>query len=202
MAGDANFRPYVENGKRAVEALGYPTLIYDLGNLGFGKPFDGRVSTTKFQNIPCKPAVILDALKHISEQDYLVWLDADAIMKSRIDEICKDYDLGLTMRLKHEQDPRASTINAGIVFIRNTPQSKQFLQSWAKHADELNGDQWALNNLTKLTLDMMNQTVTCDNTRIHCFPCTTYNNFYFDDDQRQAKIIHYKSARYKKLYPF
>ena len=65
IAGDANFRPYIENAQRTTEALGYPTVIYDLGNLGFGRQFDGRVSNIPLQTIPCKPALMLDALQDI-----------------------------------------------------------------------------------------------------------------------------------------
>jgi hypothetical protein len=200
IAGDANFRPYIENAQRTTEALGYPTVIYDLGDLGFGKKFDGRVSNIPLQTIPCKPALMLDALQDIPQDHYLVYLDADAIMQTRIDEICEDYDIGVTLRAKPAPDPRVSAINAGIVFVRNTAQAKQFLQVWAQRADELNGDQWALNTLTELTRDDMDQTVMRGDTRIRCFPCMIYNNFYFKGDQSQAKIIHYKS-KHRKLYP-
>ena len=143
---------------------------------------------------------MLDALQDIPVNHYLVYLDADAIMQTRIDEICQDYDLGVTLRAKPAPDPRVSAINAGIVFVRNTAQAKQFLQVWAHRADELNGDQWALNTLTELTREDMDKTVMRGDTRIRCFPCMIYNNFYFKGDQSSAKIIHYKS-KHRKLYP-
>ena len=200
IAGDANFRPYIENAKRTTEALGYPTVIYDLGDLGFGKKFDGRVSNIPLQTIPCKPALLLDALQTVATDEYLVYLDADAIMQTRIDEICQDYDIGVTLRAKPAPDPRVSAINAGIVFVRNTLPAKEFLQAWNLRAMELNGDQWALNTLTELSKDDMDKTVMRGTTRVHCFPCMIYNNFYFKGDQSSAKIIHYKS-KHRKLYP-
>lgn len=201
IAGDANFRQYIENAQRTTQALGYPTVIYDLGNLGFGKKFDGRVSNIPLQTIPCKPALLLDALQDIPADHYLVYLDADAIMKARIDEICEDYDIGVTLRSKPALDPRVSAINAGIVFVRNTAPAHEFLRVWAQRADELNGDQWALNTLTELNKDDLGTTVSRGGAKIRCYPCTVYNNFYFKGDQSLAKIIHYKS-KHRKLYPF
>ena len=202
IAGDEKYRPYVENGKKTTEALGYPTLIYDLGNSGIGKKFNTRVSHKMFQTFPGKPAVMLDALEYIPENEYLVYLDADAIIQRKIDEICQDYDLAVTLRKQPMEDPRGSSINAGIIFVRNTSQAKEFLKIWSKLADELNGDQWALNKLTNFIVSDVDKTIICNNTKIHCFPCTIYNNFYFGDDQSQAKILHYKmSAPRKNLYP-
>jgi hypothetical protein len=200
IAGDKNYRAMIENAKRTTEELGYPTIIYDLGNLGFGKQFDGRVSNIPLQTIPCKPHLLADALLGLPDNHYLVYLDADAIMQSRIDEICEDYDIGVTLRAKPAPDPRVSAINAGIVFVRNTQPAREFLQIWAKTADELNGDQWALNTLTQLQKEDLGQTVIKHNTRIRCFPCTVYNNFYFKGDQSMAKILHYKS-KHRKRYP-
>jgi hypothetical protein len=200
IAGDKNYRAMIENAKRTTEELGYPTIIYDLGNLGFGKQFDGRVSNIPLQTIPCKPHLLADALLGLPDNDYLVYLDADAIMQFRIDEICEDYDIGVTLRAKPAPDPRVSAINAGIVFVRNTQPAREFLQIWAKTADELNGDQWALNTLTQLQKEDLGQTVIKHNTRIRCFPCTVYNNFYFKGDQSMAKILHYKS-KHRKRYP-
>jgi hypothetical protein len=201
IAGDKNYRAMIENARRTTEALGYPTIIYDLGDLGFGKKFDGQVSTIPLQTIPCKPHLLADTLLGLPDDDYLVYLDADAIIQSRIDEICEDYDLGVTLRTKPAPDPRVSAINAGIVFVRNTQAARDFLRIWATKADELNGDQWALNALTELQREDMGQTVIKHNARIRCFPCVIYNNFYFKGDQSQAKILHYKSKQ-RKLYPF
>jgi hypothetical protein len=80
IAGDSNFKPYVEQGIRWTEKLGYPILAYDLGNLGFGKPFSGRFSDAANAKIPCKPHIIADALESIKDGEYLVWLDADALI--------------------------------------------------------------------------------------------------------------------------
>jgi hypothetical protein len=129
-----------------------------------------------------------------------VYLDADAIMQSRIDEIAEDYDIGVTMRSKMAPDPRVAAINAGIVFVRNTQPARDFLRIWSAKADELNGDQWALNLLTNLQKEDLGQTVVKHGARVSCFHCAIYNNFYFKGDQSMAKILHYK-CKHRKRYP-
>ena len=44
VAGDKNFIHYTTLSAKCSEQLGYPTKVYDLGGLGFGKPFEARVS--------------------------------------------------------------------------------------------------------------------------------------------------------------
>jgi hypothetical protein len=63
LAGDKNYKPFVEKGKKITEALGYPVSVYDLGGLGFGTPFAGRFTDEPNAKIPCKPRIILEELK-------------------------------------------------------------------------------------------------------------------------------------------
>ena len=200
IAGDHRFRHYVANARRTTEALGYDVMVFDLGDLGFGEPFEGRVSDVPLHTIPCKPRLIRRALERVPANDYVIWLDADAIMQQRVDEICQDYDLGVTMREKFAQDPRVGAINAGIVFARNTPAMLKFLDLWINRAEELDGDQSALNSLITLEKADRGQQVSRHGVRVQVFPCAVYNNFSFKDDMGQAKIIHYKS-KHRDKYP-
>jgi hypothetical protein len=200
IAGDKNFSAYITKARDTTEALGYPTLIYDLGDLGFGQKFEGKVSNVPLHTIPCKPWLLLDSLDHVPADSYVVWLDGDALLQQRIDEIEQDYDIGVTMRTKAAQDPRVSLINAGIVFVKNTPQAREFLTHWGNEATQLDGDQWALNKLCELTMEDRDHTVTRLSAKIKNFPCQVYNNFYFKNDQSQAKILHYKS-KFRNKYP-
>ena len=159
IAGDHRFRPYVENADRTTRALGYQTLVFDLGSLGMGEPFQGRVSNTPLHTIPCKPHMLRQACGRVPENSYVVWLDADAIMQDRIDEMRLDYDIGVTMRTKFSKDPRVGAINAGIVFVRNTAPARRFLDRWAVKSDVLDGDQSALNELLSLTKEDKDQCV-------------------------------------------
>jgi hypothetical protein len=199
-AGDANFRPYVANAERTTRLLGYPVLVFDLGGLDLGEPFEGRVSSVPLHTIPCKPHMLREACSRVPENSYVVWLDGDAIMQARIDEIRQDYDIGVTMRSKFSKDPRVGAINAGIVFVRNTASARRFLEVWAYRADEFDGDQSALNDLVPLTKTDRDQLVHRQGARIQVFPCSVYNFFDFKNDASQAKIVHYKS-KHRAKYP-
>jgi hypothetical protein len=134
IAGDKNFEAYVKKGKETTEALGYEVLVYDLGGLGYGTSFTGRVSDAVNAKIPCKPHIILDALNLVDDNEYLVWLDADALIIDQIDEIQEDYDIGVTVR-----QPKAVEnmlpINAGIVFVKKTDSAIRFVKEWIKLSD-------------------------------------------------------------------
>lgn len=200
IAGDKNFEAYVRKGKETTEALGYEVLVYDLGGLGYGKSFQGRVSDAVNAKIPCKPHIILDALGSINDNEYLVWLDADAIIIDNIDEIQDNYDIGVTVR-----QPKAVEnmlpINAGIVFIRKTQAAIEFVKKWIELSDIDISDQPPLNKLSSVVCADIGSTVIRENTKIKVYPCAVYNNFYFaKKDKPGIKIKHYKS-KLRHLYP-
>jgi len=200
IAGDKNFEAYVKKGKETTEALGYEVLTYDLGELGYGKPFVGRVSDEVNAKIPCKPHIILDALDSVEQNEYLVWLDADALIIDRIDEIQEDYDIGVTVRQPKSVE-NALPINAGIVFVRKTDAAIDFLQKWITMSDQGVSDQPPLNKLSSVVCADIGSTVIRDGTKIKVYPCAVYNNFYFAKKDRPGiKIKHYKS-KLRDLYP-
>lgn len=200
IAGDKNFEAYVKKGKETTEALGYEVLVYDLGGLGYGTPFMGRFSDAVNAKIPCKPHIILDALNYVEPGEFLVWLDADALIDDRIDEIEEDYDIGVTVR-----QPKAveniMPINAGIVFVKKTDSAKKFLKEWIDLCDNDVSDQPPLNKLASVVCDDIGKTVDRNGTKVRVFPCAIYNNFYFaKKDKPGIKIKHYKS-KLRYLYP-
>ena len=192
-AADKNFKDMVDVAYRSAKTLGYETTVYDLGGLGYGTPFQGKVSDSIGAKIPCKPAMILDALTKANDNDTIVWIDADAIMWSRIDEILDDvWDFGVTMR-KPKSNERDDPINAGIVFVKKTPASIAFMNTWINNVSTGISDQKELNKLFALNnVDYLRKRK-LHNMTVKIFPCTIYNNFYFKQPQKNAKIAHYKS---------
>jgi hypothetical protein len=200
IAGDKNFEAYVTKGRDTTLALGYEVLVYDLGGLGYGKPFEGRVSDAVNAKIPCKPHIILDALDSVNENEYLVWLDADALIIDTIDEIKEDYDIGVTVRQPKAVE-NALPVNAGIVFVKKTENAIKFVKEWINLCDNDISDQPPLNKLASVVCADIGSTVIRNNVKIKVYPCVTYNNFYFAKKDRPGiKIKHYKS-KLRHLYP-
>lgn len=205
LAGDKNFLPYVLKGKKTTEALGYSVDVYDLGGLGFGTPFVGKVSDEPNAKIPCKPRIILEAIKKVDDGDYVVWLDADALIQQRIDEIREDYDIAVTVRAPKSVE-HSLPINAGIVFIRKTPAALKFVTDWMNLAEQGVSDQPPLNQLCSVTSKDRDTTVIRNNTKIKVYKCEVYNNFYKQGkmingvNPSNVKIVHYKT-KLRHLYP-
>jgi hypothetical protein len=200
IAGDSNFRKYVDKAVEYCRKVGYDPVIYDLGGLGYGIPFEGRVSPQVGAKIPSKPGMIMETLKIVDEGDYVVWIDADALIEDRIDEIMFDYDIGVTVR-QPKQKENSLPINAGIVFVRKTPAAIKFVEEWIKLCETGVSDQQELNKLCQVTTKDTNTTVVRNNTSIHVFECRVYNNFYFAKKATpHAKIKHYKS-KLRDLWP-
>src|SRR6056300_617418 len=200
IAGDSNFRKYVDKAVQFSRNVGYDPVVYDLGGLGYGIPFKGRVSPQVGAKIPSKPGMIMETLKKVEEGDYVVWIDADALIEDRIDEIMFNYDIGVTVR-QPKQKENSLPINAGIVFVKKTPAAIKFVEEWIKLCETGVSDQQELNKLCQVTTKDTNTTVVRHNTSIHVFECRVYNNFYFAKKAApQAKIKHYKS-KLRHLWP-
>lgn len=198
-AANKKFEDLVHMCAKSSKDLGYNTLIYDLGGLETGIPFDGRVFDQIGGKIPSKPNIILDALYRVNDKDYVVWLDADTIMWNNIEDIRANYDIGVTVRNpKHTENDLP--INAGVVFIRKTDASIKFVEEWASICENEESDQVVLNRLCKVTSAHIGTCIKKNNTSIKIFPCDTHNNFYFKKPQLHAKIIHYKS-KHRSWWP-
>jgi len=199
IAGDKKFSHFVSTGLSNMKKLKYPILIYDLGGLGYGKEF--KTNLTVSSNIPLKPHIIRDALKDISDNSFLVWIDADAIIHESIDEIVDNYDLGVTIR--HGKLAEGSNpINAGVVIVKKNSTAIKFVDQWMFESEKENDDQKALNKLCLVKSTDRNTIIDRQNLKIKVFPCEIYNNFYFAKNPNRwpAKIKHYKT-KLRHLYP-
>lgn len=202
-AGDKNYRRFVDTCVDYVNQAGYNIIVYDLGDLGIGKPFVGRFSDKKSAKIPCKPRIIQEALKLVDDNDIVVWIDSDALISERIDELENiNFDIGVTIRNAKNNTEHGAPINAGVVFVKKTSNTLSFLTKWIEQSDNGVSDQVELNKICSVVMNDLNTTVIRETAKVRVFPATVYNNFHFHKkSQPMAKIKHYKS-KLRHLYPF
>ena len=85
----------------------------------------------------CKVALVL---KHIHEQDYLVWIDSDALitnMETKVETLISDKDLYLCKDIDERQ-----VINSGVMIIKNTDWCKNlFTKVWNSDTPHHHNDQ-------------------------------------------------------------
>jgi len=195
IASDINLIQFVNPCVQSIRNCGYEPIIYDLGGLNFGIPFEADTSDKSLRKFPKKPQVIKHALEKLSKNSWLAWLDIDCIMKLPIDEvISQDFDVGLTFRKNH--------INSGVNFWKHSTQTLDFLDMWAAQSLNMGGDQNGLNSICKITDKfLIDKTVDINNTKVKIFDARIYNNFFFKKNQDCAKILHYKS-KFRDIFPF
>lgn len=208
--------------KIAIEC-GYKPIVYDLGSLGIGKPFNvndetfndkgyyerevkkGYKSKSLF-----KPKMVKMCLEEYNE--FTVYLDGDAQLCSNIDEITEDdYDIGVTLRDSFEFKSDwykehfkiVKYLNAGVIFFNNTPEAKSFISKWQTLTEDVGNDQMALNQLAcpenyPLAYSVHN----INGVRVKYFPCSKYNFYYFNKQlAADIKIMHFKGS-VRHFYPF
>jgi hypothetical protein len=208
---------------RNAEKFGYTTDVYDMGTLGIGKPF--RIDDQSFNEkghyaretikgykskALFKPALVKACLEE--HKELTVYLDGDAELRGRIDEIdTDDYDIGVTLRDKSElttdwykeHKDIVKYVNAGVIFFNATPATTKFLDIWEQLTQEVGNDQMALNKLTCPehypeigSIELLN------GVRVKYFPCLRYNFYYFQEKfPWRVKIMHFKGD-VRHLYPF
>ena len=203
--------------------FGYVADVYDLGILGMGEPFhvedqvfrekghyeheviEGYKSKSLF-----KPALVKHCIK--KHRDIVVYVDGDAELRQRIDEIdTDDYDVGVTLRdpfelqgdWYEEHQEIVRFVNAGVIFFRDTPATAEFLDRWEVLTDEVGNDQMALNSLScPDEYPRIGSIEVINGVRIKYFSCLDYNFYYFDEKlPGSAKIWHWKGT-VRHLYPY
>tara|TARA_R110002110_G_scaffold111797_1_gene278282 strand:- start:2587 stop:3225 length:639 start_codon:yes stop_codon:yes gene_type:complete len=198
-AGTGDFKIFYDHFKKSVTDKGYPLYTYDLGDLGEGKKFKGRVSHKINAKIPSKPSIIKDCMFNIKQNDYLVWMDADTLLIKNIDEIKQDYNMAVTLR-----PPRYMMLdnpaNAGVLFFRKTQATLDFLDKWVGICENAESDQTELNKLIRLTNNDMGNTLLVEGMNVKVFSCQNYNNYFFNESQEGASILHFKTSL-RKFHP-
>lgn len=217
-----NFKSVILKTVENARKFGYIPIVYDLGELGIGERF--TVNNEEFQKNGSykeikkgyhtkslfKPDIVKYCLnKH---KDSMVYMDGDALLCDRIDEIVNDdYDVGVTLRrtseMEHEWHKQHSEIagyaNAGVIFFNPTKAAFEFIDLWRRTTQEVENDQKALTKLlSSYKNPQINKVVNVNGVRVKYFPGDKYNYYYFNDSlSPNIKIMHFKGC-VRKYYPF
>ena len=212
-AGNYKFKKLIESSIKKITDLGYDAIVYDLGGLNIGKKLlvkeNDLIRTNEGKTpIACtfKPLMIRECLKELEHDETLLYLDGDALLLQRIDEMeSNDYDIAVTVRKEAESyinHKYMGALNAGVIIFKKNNATMRFVDDWVSKANEENNDQTGLNVLLKkyIALDKIGQTIGKDNLKVKLLPCEIYNNYYSLDSEelKKVKIRHFKGGL-KKL---
>jgi hypothetical protein len=200
---DIKFEPMIQKWKRCINKFSYPYIIYDLGNLGFGKKgfevkninwqihghsnsLGGGIYKTTGAWLP---PVILDALLSNKGQP-IVYIDADARLLKPLILNWNSFDIAVAKRVTNSNhNPYAvwarGKHNAGVIFFNNNEKVIEFVKGWINKTNEVGNGQSALSILLYQS-----------DLRVSVLPCIYNNTDIFTDDT----IIHHQtgSGRNKK----
>ena len=201
VAANRRMRKFASACIKSAHKLGYSVIVYDLGGLGFGKPF--TVDNDTFQKKGYyrhiignrysvgehKLAVIKDCLYSCNE--FIIYLDADTVLIDKIDEMIGDYDIGLTIRPQWEIEkvvkktaPNSfiyeAYLNAGVMCFNPTKATYCFIENWEDKITELHNDQLAINSMLKEHFPLKSgQLIEMQGIKIRTFDTMIYNHYYF-----------------------
>jgi hypothetical protein len=224
-AADDVFKHAVMLTVNASARAGYTTEVYDLGGLGFGKPYPRPEQYKNHrrshlfgpcklidQNVrgvaPWKPALIRDVLLTCKPEDYVVWLDADAWIIRPLNAIqTDDYDIGVTVRNANETDHGHGLINAGVLFLRPTQAALNFIDRWIQEIplSTVQSDQFTLNDLLERENVFRSRDAVSVgyNTRFKFFRAEQFNFYYAPKPLLPTTaIVHFKRDTRKKHADF
>ncbi|MFZ5759494.1 MAG: putative nucleotide-diphospho-sugar transferase [Thermodesulfobacteriota bacterium] len=218
-----SFKGVITATTEKAKEFGYRAVVHNLGSLGMGEPFE--VSNESFSEKGYyekevkkgykskslfKPKMIRLCMEKYN--DFVAYLDGDAQLCGRIDEVMTgDYDIGVTLRDREELESDwhrehmeiVKYVNAGVVFCCPTEAARKFLVSWEKTTEDVGNDQMALNKLACPDFyPTVYSILELNGVRIKYFPCNVYNYYYFNEYwSPDSKILHFK-ADVRGFYPF
>ena len=111
-----SFKSVINETVRQAEKFGYTPVVYDLGSLGMGERYHVKDKTFEREGYYSaeiqkgykskslfKPEIVRDCLSRY--KDFTVYLDGDATLYDKIDEVVEDeYDIGVTLRKPSEME--------------------------------------------------------------------------------------------------
>lgn len=175
-AANHRYKDIVETLIVSCNKVAVEWVCYDLGGLGFGKPF--TVLSEKFQNegeyeaiqkqqfgirksrALFKPSVVKDAMSDYPNEQ-LIWLDSDCVVHKPITLEASQFDIGVAKRSEKEVAKTKMMIasgmgglakyqgfhNAGFIVFNPTENARAFVDHWEALTEKVGNDQLALNVL-------------------------------------------------------
>ena len=189
-SANKRYEKFLEAQQEQCKRLGYQSMVFDLGDLGWGQPqavthnhfnehgWYHQMHGTWRTKALHKPALIQRALDHAP----LTYLDADAIPIQNFDDVWdQSFDLGVTQRRADELHQNIlGNINAGVLFFR--PSARKYLAKWAELTAKHGNDQRGLQDLIRTT-----------DIKVHYFENDKYNWYYWPEKPGpDVKILHFK----------
>ena len=167
-AADAKYRNMFELCKACACRCGYGVSAYDLGGLGEGalltfkdrdaerrlreKGYYYKFASGWMTKARQKPEIMYREV--LLAQELLLWLDADAMLMDRIDEIdTRDYDLGVVLRCPGDSTSSTEFLglfNAGVIAVYPTAAGIDAMRTWIDLCERLGCDQKSLNHLVEI----------------------------------------------------
>ncbi len=118
--------------EKKCKEFGYDIKIFDLGGLGFGTFVDDPRNGHEWKEFryAIKPELILRSLDE-TEEETVAWIDGDATLIDRIDELDADASWDVAVTVRPRRDRRYTVnINAGVMFFKNNEPARKFLRDW------------------------------------------------------------------------
>jgi hypothetical protein len=215
---------FLEVNEYNCKKLGYKYIVYETQSVDWWK--DGQVGIGQIQGLP-KPQIIYDHIKNQCQSEYCIWIDIDAIIRKKIDEILIN-DIVCTPRLHNHilpPDTFIHLINNGIMVFRKTEKLYPFFEKWINNIKEddnvkyeSSGEEhhfsklvcdidhkWLLNHGwgQELVLPRKPQYI-FGNIGVSFVDTRIYNQYYTFQDLDIAKIYHFKGEfrdKYRHLLP-
>jgi len=178
----------------------------------YSTPEEIEEARQREQNYAQKPFCLLDCLERC--QSRLVYLDGDAFLVSRIDDLLQDdFDVGVTLRRPDEivnERNRCQVLNAGVLFFNGTvDRTEAFLSGWIRRMNstyEYLAEQTALTRIIEEACPGIFES--CYNrgvielqqkrASVVVLPCERYNFNWIEEgvDTEKTSIVHFKGGRH------
>ncbi len=192
-AANREHKKYADFLKGRLSKMSTKFRFFDLGGLMYGKPFEGAVGKIPFQNIPCKPHIVEEALSRLPQGQLLLWLDSDTVPELPLKPIYYNIDICFSLRRSRSTNAKEGWINAGVIFFRNSPKTMEFIKLWKSLTNIVKGDQAALNYILHQEKFRRSLPTFLRSMRIVGLPTDSINCFYAESLASEVYIRHYKT---------